>query len=183
MKNSRLPYLLLAIGCCGMLLTLGCNSTTKRKWLTALFDGVPPEHPVPNEIAAAVSGTQTNLAARQPTNAAPVVVAEPSYYTHAPFAQEKCASCHESRFGQSLKKKTPELCWDCHKDFLAAEKVKHQPVETGDCKSCHDPHQASNKKLLVKTGKALCLDCHDAPVAKGKKQTSTGREWRVPDLP
>ena len=42
MNTSRLPLLLLAIGCGGLLITGGCNSASKRKWLTTFFDGVPP---------------------------------------------------------------------------------------------------------------------------------------------
>src|SRR5438477_5048769 len=167
MKRCRLPLLLLAIGVCGVLLTVGCNSATKRKWLMAVFDGVPPERPGTNATTAALSGPTNNLVSQQSTQQVSTAT-DPNYYAHPPFSQEKCSSCHESQFGQGMKKKMPELCWDCHKDFLADTKVKHQPVESGDCTSCHDPHQASNKKLLVKVGQALCLDCHDAPVAKGK---------------
>src|SRR5262249_55468820 len=128
MKNSRLPLLLLAIGCGGLLLTLGCNSATKRKWLTVFFDGVPPEH-LPTNAVVAVPAETNKVAAGAITRA--VAPAEPSYYAHPPFSQEKCSSCHASQFGQAMKKPAPELCWDCHKDFLATMKVKHQPVENG----------------------------------------------------
>src|SRR5215472_7266693 len=166
MKNSRLPFILLAIGCGGFLLTVGCNSATKRKWLTTFFDGVPPEHPPTNTVVAAAETNQVAAAASKSASPAPAE----NYYAHPPFSQEKCSSCHASQFGQAMKKQAPELCWDCHKDFLATMKVKHQPVENGECKSCHDPHQASNTNLLVKIGKDLCLDCHDPPVNKGKSK-------------
>jgi len=44
---------------------------------------------------------------------------------------------------------------------LAKAKVKHQPVENGECASCHAPHQSDNKKLLSKPEGKLCFDCHD----------------------
>src|SRR5205823_9818467 len=39
--------------------------------------------------------------------------------------------------------------------------VKHQPVENGECGSCHDPHKSDNKKLLLKAGEKMCFECHD----------------------
>src|SRR5262249_25429465 len=63
-----------------------------------------------------------------------------------------------------------KLCFECHDDLEKknkAAKVKHQPVEGGECSSCHAPHASNNKKLLVKPDGKLCLDCHDDP-AKGK---------------
>jgi predicted CXXCH cytochrome family protein len=39
--------------------------------------------------------------------------------------------------------------------------VKHQPVENGECTSCHNPHQSDNKKLVAKAGAKLCYECHD----------------------
>jgi len=110
-KSSRLPLLVLAIGVGGILLTVGCNSTTKRKWLTVFFDGVPPEHPVTNVVAAPVSA-ETNAAAQRTVAAAR---SEPNYFGHPPFSQEKCSSCHASQTGQGMRKKMPELCFDCHK--------------------------------------------------------------------
>jgi predicted CXXCH cytochrome family protein len=44
---------------------------------------------------------------------------------------------------------------------LLAGKVKHQPVENGECASCHNPHQSDIKKLLLKPDGKLCYDCHD----------------------
>src|ERR1051325_9908315 len=167
MKRCRLALALLAIGICAVL--LGCSSAYKRKWLTTFFDGVPPEHSGTNIVAVSLGNPATNEVAAE-SKTAISAAAEANYFAHPPFAEEKCSSCHASQFGQGMKKKTPELCWDCHKNFLAEQKVKHQPVESGDCKSCHDPHQASNKKLLVKMGQALCLECHEPPVSKGKSK-------------
>jgi predicted CXXCH cytochrome family protein len=67
-----------------------------------------------------------------------------------------------------------QLCWSCHKDFLAGQKVKHQPVENGECASCHDPHQSENKNLLLQKGNALCLVLPRRP-AGGISSSSTRR--------
>ena len=61
-----------------------------------------------------------------------------------------------------------QLCFTCHTNFLSAQTVKHTPVESGDCQSCHAPHQSPNKKLLLKTGKELCFDCHDDFLQKAR---------------
>src|SRR5437879_2569594 len=108
MKRSRLPLLLLAIGYSGLLITGGCDSATKRKWLTTFFDGVPPEHPVTNAVAAAPA--DTNLLVISGPKPPIARQAEEKYYGHPPFSQEKCTSCHASQFGQGMKKPAPGLC-------------------------------------------------------------------------
>ena len=43
-KTTRLLVVVLGLmATLGLLLTAGCNSAGKRKWLTFFFDGVPPE--------------------------------------------------------------------------------------------------------------------------------------------
>jgi predicted CXXCH cytochrome family protein len=63
-----------------------------------------------------------------------------------------------------LIKPDGKLCFDCHEDVekkIKAAKLVHQPVENGDCSSCHDPHANDRKKLLSKSAPTLCWDCHD----------------------
>lgn len=165
MKSTRLILSVGVTALFGVLLTAGCNSTANRKWLTFFFDGVPSTNQTTNTPVVA----SADLEANRPAELVPKPAPAPFYYAHPPFADQKCTSCHEAGLGQGMKKKSPALCFDCHKDFLATAKVKHQPVESGDCKSCHDPHQSDkNKMLLLKTGKALCFDCHDNFLEKAK---------------
>lgn len=145
---------------------------TKHDWLCLFFDGVPggPETSATNQQQAVAAAT---------TNAAAAQVAQPKAVTrflHAPYADNKCGSCHVMSFSQRIAKKTIDLCFACHTNFLATAKVKHAPVEQGECLACHNPHQADNKFLLVRKGKALCNECHDdvtlgkfkhAPAAEG----------------
>lgn len=149
-----------------ILLTAGCASDTRHKWLTVFFDGVPPaggKTNVPANVSAPAEAAPTN---NVPTPA-PLPPADLSS-VHPAFRDQKCSQCHQSNTGMGLKASQPALCWTCHKDFLAGAKVKHQPVMDGECLSCHDPHRSDNKKLLLKTGKELCMTCHDDPLV-GKK--------------
>lgn len=168
MKRGQWMVLAAVAGIGGVLLTGDCDAASHSKWLRFFFDGVPPDNQGTNAPAAAPSNAEAKPggeARGKPVPAAP----QATYYAHPPFAEQKCAACHEAQTGQGMKKKTPELCFDCHKDFLSNFKVKHQPVETGDCGSCHDPHQSDNNKmLLLKTGKDLCFDCHENFLEKGK---------------
>ena len=140
----------------GLLVLAGCSGPTKQKWLTFFFDGVPVPGAATNALQA--------QAAPQPTNAVPQPVAlveAPKPYIHPPYAKRQCADCHDSQSSQKMAGKGASVCFNCHKDTLAAGKVKHQPVENGECASCHNPHQASNTNLLVQLPPALCAQCHD----------------------
>jgi predicted CXXCH cytochrome family protein len=166
MKNGKLPWCFAATILSLALATAGCDSTAKRQWLTVFFDGVPGPVTGTNVVAATTNLTGENVpvAPEKPAPAPP----PSTFSSHPPFLQQNCTACHASASGMGLKAPPPELCWNCHKDFLAGQKVKHQPVESGDCTSCHEPHQSENKHLLVKKGTELCLSCHDDPLAAGK---------------
>ena len=157
---ATIPALLLftAALLAGLVLLAGCTGTTKQKWLTFFFDGVPVPGKVTN--APPVRGITPVPA----TNAAPESAAQPGRpktYLHPPYAMRRCTECHESQFSQKMKGKPGEACFECHKDFRLQAKVKHQPVENGECTSCHNPHQADNTNLLARVGAKLCFDCHD----------------------
>jgi predicted CXXCH cytochrome family protein len=156
------PTLLAAL-CCALLLAAGCASDTRYKWLSRFFDGVPrpgttnappadPEYqPLPDQ-------TNVVVAAARP-------LVTPTL--HPPYHDGKCTECHESKFSQKMKGPINTVCFSCHDDFLEHAKVKHQPAESGDCLSCHNPHESPNKKLLVRVGVAMCLECHEsADIAK-----------------
>ena len=160
-KFSRLlvPVLIWVIS--GLLLTAGCSSTNKRKWLTLFFDGVPSESSLTSRQVAQVS-TNNHQAAAPARSAGPVRPKAPENIVHRPFAEGKCIQCHgESGLSPKAKAPSRELCFTCHKDFLANTKVKHQPAENGECLSCHDAHQSPYKNLLLKKTSVLCWDCHE----------------------
>ena len=166
MKFRKYHWLLLFPALGGVLFNTACDTPSRHRLLTVFFDGVPPLHSGTNVTVEVSTFETTPVAEAAPkTNAPPV----DTFSVHQPFQQRKCIECHQSSSGMGLKAAAPQLCWNCHKDFIAGQKVKHNPVENGECASCHDPHQSPNKKLLVKVGKELCLNCHDDPLAKERR--------------
>lgn len=142
----------------GLAFLVGCSTQTKQKWLTFFFDGVPQPGAHTNAPAQPLGAQSV------PTNAVAEAAAQPvkaKLFIHPPYAKRECSVCHQSEFSQKMNGKPGEVCFTCHTDFLTKAKVKHQPVENGECASCHDPHQADNTNLLVRVGAKLCTECHD----------------------
>jgi predicted CXXCH cytochrome family protein len=92
-----------------------------------------------------------------------------------------CEACHKAVEGKShpdqkgsiiLTQKMPDLCYNCHDASKFKGKSVHQPVASGMCTGCHDPHQSNFPKLLVKDVPDLCYNCHDASKFKGSKGAS-----------
>jgi predicted CXXCH cytochrome family protein len=158
MRPHRAWLLLAAGAVAGMVLASGCATQTKRQWLIFFFDGVPPEKT--NLVATATSAGANG----QRTNEQPATVAgrpESPVVFHPPYAEGKCASCHESKFSHRLRSDLGAACVSCHKSFLAPANSWHAPAVSGECSICHEPHQSSRKFLLVKAPAVLCAECHD----------------------
>jgi predicted CXXCH cytochrome family protein len=87
-----------------------------------------------------------------------------------------CEACHKAAEGKThpdqkgsmvLTQKMPELCFSCHDQSKFKGKSVHQPVSSGMCTACHDPHQSNFPKILVKDVPGLCYNCHDQSKFKG----------------
>ncbi|MFH1019839.1 MAG: cytochrome c3 family protein [Pseudomonadota bacterium] len=90
--------------------------------------------------------------------------------SHAPYISGQCAICHEAAADGKKSGKSPgtiaadvnALCATCHEDMekaLISSRVVHAPVMQA-CTICHNPHNSTNRSLLLAEGKKLCLDCH-----------------------
>ena len=66
-----------------------------------------------------------------------------------------------------LTQDMPGLCYSCHDASKFKGKSVHQPVSSGMCTACHDPHQSNFPKILVKDVPGLCYNCHDESKFKG----------------
>ena len=55
-----------------------------------------------------------------------------------------------------------QICLKCHETLQKTLKSRsvHQPLKTGKCSGCHDPHTSAHKKLLTADINTLCIGCH-----------------------
>lgn len=97
-------------------------------------------------------------------------------YVHVPVAEGECSQCHGESKGHiqdPKKNKFKEIedvskaCFECHDEFKA-KKFTHDPVEAGECMSCHSPHGSNFKFLMASKGGNACFECHDDGIIKGK---------------
>jgi DmsE family decaheme c-type cytochrome len=81
-----------------------------------------------------------------------------------------CTTCHsvhsfKSPTGQLKAPRQQDVCASCHRDKVAKiDRSGHMPVREGkmQCSTCHNPHGATNVKLLRKGDSIgeLCTSCH-----------------------
>lgn len=88
-------------------------------------------------------------------------------YAHAPAANWLCTSCHEKNDSQKtkygVKKPIIEACFDCHqenKEQWSAAKYRHEPLDTGECDRCHNPHSSPYSMFLRQEVNYICIGCH-----------------------
>lgn len=95
---------------------------------------------------------------------------------HVPMGSG-CLTCHDVSEGLEhpqqkdsirLKEDVPRLCYSCHPEGNYQDSHIHQPVLSGKCVSCHNPHHSENEYLLVKNVPEICFECHDKENFKRK---------------
>jgi len=83
-------------------------------------------------------------------------------------AAKSCDDCHQAALTPhpqkgtqtfKLAEKGAALCKMCHTAY-GSKKVVHDPVKSGECTSCHNPHDSNEEKLLVQPKEKLCSECH-----------------------
>jgi predicted CXXCH cytochrome family protein len=155
---------------------LACSPSARYKTLTFLLDGIPPpakSKPAPAAGDVAVSTTAVVAAAAPPLQAtaggsqtamATLMSREAGAgdVFHPPFQSQLCQFCHN--FGEGtdrLRYPLPTLCFQCHGRLDQMGPHVMWPVQQGRCVTCHNPHQAPNKKLLRMPAPRLCFQCHN----------------------
>ncbi|MBI5015758.1 MAG: cytochrome c3 family protein [Deltaproteobacteria bacterium] len=93
---------------------------------------------------------------------------------HFPLTQGKCSVCHGGGDERSVKIETPAArCRMCHpfeREMRARGEKLHDPVASGECTTCHDPHMSGNRAFLRRSESETCRDCHEIAAAdKGRK--------------
>lgn len=81
-----------------------------------------------------------------------------------------CLSCHTGHpnaNGKALLKPAKDLCMSCHASVMEDSPGKpaaytHSPVAQGQCMLCHDPHGASDRRMVTADVNRACETCHDA---------------------
>lgn len=92
-------------------------------------------------------------------------------YLHVPVEEGDCTACHTQTGKKHPKgrgtefelaeKNIQDLCSACHDVSKDNEKL-HNPVASGECMSCHDPHQSKFSNLLRGNNTAeVCNKCHE----------------------
>lgn len=137
-----------------ILALLNCHPESRRKVLTTLFDGVPPQATTaaaPDTLAAAAEN------AGEPEAASGEVL---RVMLHSPYEEKSCEDCHDLQQGNALTLSQPQLCYECHDDDREKYAYLHGPVGGGYCTTCHNPHRAENPHLLRMKVEELCFYCH-----------------------
>ncbi|RPI28044.1 MAG: DmsE family decaheme c-type cytochrome [Acidobacteria bacterium] len=87
---------------------------------------------------------------------------------HHPVLEDamKCSDCH-SPHAENLKPMmrvksgSPQVCVSCHADKRGPFVFEHVPVRVNNCEFCHQPHGATNERMLRRNEvHMLCLECH-----------------------
>lgn len=119
----------------------GCAVTVENyRALSFFFDGVPDPGLA---VARAADGT-----------VAPAVI------VHAPFAEEKCESCHRTQYRPG--RNDPTACLSCHEKAREHEGWTHGAVAGGACLWCHAPHESARRWLLRGPDRKVCAQCRAA---------------------
>ena len=76
-----------------------------------------------------------------------------------------CTGCHTIHTTEitSVKKSSPELCYDCHSTVRAASyMLSHHPIAEGklDCQDCHNVHGGFTPFVQDFSKNELCFSCH-----------------------
>lgn len=93
--------------------------------------------------------------------------------------EDGCDTCHELNSENehpaaegnefSLSTDEEELCLDCH-DSEEQTNYIHEPVDSGECIACHDPHSSDNNSLLKSdVDFKLCETCHELDFWQNKR--------------
>lgn len=95
-------------------------------------------------------------------------------YAHSPSANWLCTTCHNGNTGiDNFKNKGKskfiaaepvyDFCFTCHKqdyELWESYRFRHEPLDSGRCNQCHNPHSSPNRKFLRKPDDQICFGCH-----------------------
>ena len=141
-----------------LLVAMACTPKVRYGILSKVFDGVPP----PESINTMIVGKDT-LGQVDSTRilALAAGIRQPQFKFHQPYQNKNCSGCHDEQHFGRLVAEEPQLCYQCHDSKNEKYTYKHGPAGAGYCGSCHRPHMAESKNLLISAGESLCFACHE----------------------
>lgn len=108
-------------------------------------------------------------------------------YAHAPSANWLCTSCHKGSEKNVSKYLTKEpvndSCFECHKEnkeLWRGAKYRHEPLDSGHCDKCHNPHSGPYSMFIRKDVNEICLGCHknkDMETLQSQNSACAGRSY------
>jgi predicted CXXCH cytochrome family protein len=152
-----------------VLLCFGCSPATRRNVASYVFDGYPAP-PLPEVYCASW------LAAKQGQTSSATMKVKDQGSVHLPYKEKSCTDCHDTTKTGGLVVPSKELCLLCH-DYIIKGAYTHAPAVSGNCLTCHLPHDSAFPALLKREKGKLCIVCHVEPrVAPGlhKQVTNAG---------
>ena len=136
----------------------GCSPKMYPSVLSFFFDGVPDNRQHSDTLSNDSLKTIVNPSKELLIEKIP----QKHFFYHAPYKAKECTSCHNKESMGQLVEAPPTLCYQCHDDFTTTYLLVHEPVASGDCLGCHNPHLSENQKLTIRKGQQICLECHDS---------------------
>ncbi len=95
-------------------------------------------------------------------------------FGHAPAVNWLCGACHDGKAGvENMQNKgrskylaaqpVDKECFKCHKSNYkrwSGYRYRHEPLDSGNCNKCHNPHSSPYSKFVRKPVDEICLGCH-----------------------
>ncbi len=135
-----------------------CAPSLRHGVLTFFFDGVPepgaePEVGYPARPGRALGPSEDDLPAEPEVRRV--------VYSHPPYRENRCGSCHNKEDGQVHRSPEEGLCLTCHAELVRTPKFLHGPVAANACAFCHHHHASTYPKLLLDDPLTICFGCHE----------------------
>ena len=168
----------------------GCTAETRYKIKTVVFTGVPPLEGETADEQEAVSEDERRAAAQATRQKQHRQALRTTFWVHGPYGAGECDRCHNltqsttfqgdavaiggdpltggsAVFASRLAIPKEQLCVGCHSSHSATFASEHslfihEPSGTGACTTCHHPHQARRRFMLLQSdNRELCTGCHE----------------------
>ena len=109
-------------------------------------------------------------------------------FAHAPAVNWLCTSCHNGKTASDNEKHAGkskyiaaepvnDSCFKCHKDNYKkwnSSRYRHEPLDSGQCNKCHNPHSSPYSMFVRKPVNQICFGCHKDKHLKKRMVPNSG---------